>query len=84
MFTCWSCARVMRMTEGKLALAAPAGMAGSFLCPGGRVRGRGAGGREAWQEEEEEAGCGWCWSDDWLRIIPGGWRWCREIGRAHV
>lgn len=56
-FTCWSWARVMRMTEGNLVLAAPAGIAGSFLRPGERVPGAGegcgGGGREAWQEEEE-------------------------------
>lgn len=32
MLTCWSWARVMRMTEGNLALAAPAGIAGSLRC----------------------------------------------------
>ena len=53
----------MRMTEGNLALAAPAGIAGSFLRAGERAGaggdgggGRGCGREEAWwwQEEEEE------------------------------
>lgn len=39
--TCWSWARVMRMTEGNLVLAAPGGMAGSFLRLGERVAGAG-------------------------------------------
>lgn len=40
-FTCWSWARVMRMTEGNLVLAAPGGMAGSFLRLGERAPGAG-------------------------------------------
>lgn len=65
----------MRITEGNLVLAAPAGMAGSFLRLGERVPGAGFGGsgREAWQEEGRSR-C--CWSADWLRLMPGGWRWC--------
>lgn len=53
---------MMRMTEGNLVFAAPAGMAGSFLRPGERVPGEGLGGRgrEAWQEEEEEDGRSCC------------------------
>lgn len=45
-------------------LAAPAGMAGSFLRLGERVPGAGFGGsgREAWQEEEEEGRSCCCWS----------------------
>ena len=56
-FTCCSWARVMRMTEGNLAWAAPGGMAGSFLWPGERV----AQDWEAWHEEEEEEGWWWWW-----------------------
>lgn len=58
-------------------LAAPAGMAGSFLRLGEWVPGAGFGGsgREAWQEEEEEGRSCCCWSADWLRLMPGGWRW---------
>lgn len=68
----------MRMTEGNLALVAPAGMAGSFLRLGERVPGAGCGGsgREPWQEEEEEGRSCCGWSADWLRLMPGGWRWC--------
>lgn len=46
----------MRITEGNLVFAAPAGMAGSFLRLGERVPGAGFGGsgRDAWQEEVEE------------------------------
>lgn len=71
---------MMRMTEGNLALAAPAGMAGSFLRLGERAAGVrfGGGGREPWQEEEEEkAGqhcCCLCWSADRLRLMAAGWR----------
>lgn len=67
------------MTEGNLALAAPAGMAGSFLRLGECVPGAGFGGsgREAWQEEEEEGrSCCRCWSADWLRLKLAGWRRC--------
>lgn len=67
---------MMRMTEGNLVLAAPAGIAGSFLRLGERVPGAGFGGsgREAWQEEEEDGRSCCCWSTDWLRRMPGGWR----------
>lgn len=72
------------MTEGNLALAAPAGMAGSFLRLGERVPGAGCGGsgREAWQEEEEE-GRSCCWgSTDWLRLMFSGWRRCNGSDRV--
>lgn len=50
----------MRMTEGNLALAAPAGMAGSLRRLGERAAGVrfGGGGREPWQEEEKEEEAG--------------------------
>lgn len=73
--TCWSWARVMRITEGNLVLTAPAGMAGSFLRLGEqRVPGTGlgGGGREAWQEEVEERRSPRCWSADRLRLMPAG------------
>lgn len=69
----------MRMTEGNLVLAAPAGMAGSFLRLGERTPGEGfvGRGREAWQEEEEDGrSCCGCWSADWLRLKPAECRWC--------
>ena len=71
------------MTEGNLALAAPAGMAGSFLRAGERVPGAGYCGREAWQEEEEEArSCCCCGSTDMLRLREGGWRRCNGSDRV--
>lgn len=78
LITCWSWARVMRMTEGNLAFAAPAGMAGSFLRLGERVprAGFGGSGREAWQEEDEEGRSCCCWSADRLRLMLAGWRRC--------
>lgn len=77
LITCWSWARVMRMMEGNLVLAAPAGMAGSFLRLGEqRVPGAGCGGsgKEAWQEEEaeEERRSRRCCSADRLRLMPAG------------
>lgn len=76
LITCWSWARLMRITEGNLVLTAPAGMAGSFLRLGEqRVPGAGFGGsgREAWQEEvEEERRSRRCWSADRLRLMPAG------------
>lgn len=80
----------MRITEGNLALTAPAGMAGSFLrlgeqrAPGAGFGGRG---REAWQEEvEEERRSRRCWSADRLRLRPAGGHWCsgsdRVVSRA--
>ena len=72
------------MTEGNLVLAAPAGIAGSFLRPGERAPGAGEGGsgREAWQEEEEDGRSGCCWSADALRRMPSGCRWCRGSDRV--
>lgn len=68
------------MTEGNLALAAPAGMAGSFLRAGERVPGAGYCGREAWQEEEARSCC--CGSTDMLRLREGGRRRCNGSDRV--
>lgn len=86
LITCWSWARVMRITEGNFVLTAPAGMAGSFLRLGEqRAPGAGFGGsgREAWQEEvEEERRSRRCWSADRLRLMPAGWHWCSGSDRV--
>lgn len=64
------------MTEGNLALAAPAGMAGSFLRLGERAPGEGFVGRGREEVEEDGRSCCGCWSADWLRLRPADWRRC--------
>lgn len=77
------------MTEGKLALTAPGGMAGSFLRVGERVVPGvavwfGGSGREVWQQEEEqeEGRSRRCGSTDWLRLMAAGWRGCNGSDRV--